>query len=99
MPNDIIFELVHRAVSTLVDWDINSEQDFERNQGEMADSMVPHKTHKQVTHYQQFPDYAESAKVDNLPESASLHDCITMGYYLHASEILSQVWEWSVTND
>lgn len=94
LPNDFIFDTFRAALLKLQDYEIENENQFEEYQGEIADSMTPIYTYDLMEHFRQFPEYAEAAKTDNCHEESTLLDCITMGAYLHCSEILCTVFDF-----
>ena len=93
-PSDFIFEYIYQCFLELSDWDINNSDSFENSCGEIADSITPIYNHDILAHYREFPDYAEAAKIDNLPSDATVFDCMHMGCYLHCLELLTSCWEF-----
>ncbi len=98
LPSDFIFEHIYHCLRAIIDWEIESESELEDSLGEMVDGITPINTHDLINHFHEFPDYAEAAKIDNLPSDASILTCIQMGCYLHIDELMTSTWEWLVSN-
>jgi hypothetical protein len=95
LPSDFIHEIVYHCLGALKEWGIKDQGQFDEFQGDMIDAyLMPIDYRSQRAHFNEFPEYAEDAKIDNLPENATIQDCLAMGCYLHISEILNTVWEF-----
>lgn len=95
LPNDFIFETVFRSLIQIQE--SLEYKEFDRlfeDRGEYVDSLTSVYNHDQREHYNQFSEYAEAAKVDNLPEDSTIQDCMAMGMYLHCDEIFGEVLEY-----
>lgn len=94
LPNNFIYEKTLEAFEALRDYEVTDENTFENVMGEITDGMVPVYSHELKDHFVQFMEYADAAKVDNLPQYATILDCLSMGCYLHCMEILTSCWEF-----